>query len=68
VDYAASRRFWSAFAARGKTGALVIATHDVELALAAADSILLLQKGLPLRMAPTSAFTLGDLSRAIGEG
>jgi ABC-type multidrug transport system ATPase subunit len=68
VDYAASRRFWSTFAARGRTGALVIATHDVELALASADSILLLQKGLPLRLAPASAFTLDELSRAIGEG
>jgi ABC-type multidrug transport system ATPase subunit len=68
VDYAASRHFWRAFAARGKTGALVIATHDVELALAAADSILLLQKGLPLRLAPASAFAIDELSRAIGEG
>ncbi len=36
VDYAASRRFWSVFQARGKSSALVIATHDVELALSAA--------------------------------
>jgi ABC-type multidrug transport system ATPase subunit len=68
VDYAASRRFWSAFASRGKTAALVIATHDVELALAAADSILLLQRGMPLRLAPASAFALDELSHAIGEG
>jgi ABC-2 type transport system ATP-binding protein len=45
VDYAASRRFWAAFRARGMSAALVIATHDLELALAAADAILLLQKG-----------------------
>ncbi|HEY6579066.1 MAG TPA: ABC transporter ATP-binding protein [Rhizomicrobium sp.] len=68
VDYAASRRFWAAFQARGKSAALVIATHDVELALAAADAILLLQMGQPARLAPIAAFTLGELSAAIGEG
>jgi ABC-2 type transport system ATP-binding protein len=68
VDYAASRRFWSAFRTRGKTSALVIATHDVELALASADAILLLQRGLPAHLAPTSAFTISELSSAIGEG
>jgi ABC-type multidrug transport system ATPase subunit len=68
VDYAASRRFWQAFAARGKAAALVIATHDVELALSTADSILLLQRGLPLRLAPASDFALDELSHAIGEG
>jgi ABC-type multidrug transport system ATPase subunit len=68
VDYAASRRFWSAFQARGKASALVIATHDVELALKSADAILLLKRGLPARLAPASAFTIGELSTAIGEG
>ena len=68
VDYAASRRFWAAFRARGQSCALVIATHDVELALSAADSILLLQRGLPARLAPTAAFTIDELSAAIGEG
>jgi ABC-type multidrug transport system ATPase subunit len=68
VDYAASRRFWAAFQARGKSSALVIATHDVELALSSADAILLLQRGLPARLAPASAFTIEELSRAIGEG
>jgi ABC-type multidrug transport system ATPase subunit len=68
ADYAASRRFWAAFRARGKSSALVIATHDVELALSAADAILLLQRGLPARLAPASAFTIEELSRAIGEG
>lgn len=68
VDYAASRRFWAVFRARGKSCALVIATHDVELALASADAILLLQKGAPARLAPVSSFALDELSRAIGEG
>ena len=68
VDYAASRRFWSAFQARGKSCALVIATHDVELALTSADSILLLQRGLPARLAPASSFAIDELSHAIGEG
>jgi ABC-2 type transport system ATP-binding protein len=68
VDYTASRKFWNAFQARGKSAALVIATHDVELALSSADAILLLQKGQPARLAPASAFTIGELSSAIGEG
>jgi ABC-2 type transport system ATP-binding protein len=68
VDYAASRRFWAVFQARGKSSALVIATHDVELALRAADAILLLQRGQPARLAPVASFTLDELSRAIGEG
>jgi len=68
VDYAASRRFWAAFQARGKSSALVIATHDVELALTSADSILLLQRGLPSRLAPASSFAIDELSSAIGEG
>lgn len=68
VDYAASRRFWSVFQARGKSSALVIATHDVELALSSADSILLLQRGLPARQAPASSFAIDELSSAIGEG
>jgi ABC-type multidrug transport system ATPase subunit len=68
VDYAASRRFWAAFQARGKSSALVIATHDVELALGSADSILLLQRGLPARLAPASSFAIDELSSAIGEG
>jgi ABC-2 type transport system ATP-binding protein len=68
VDYAASRRFWAAFRERGKLSALVIATHDVELALTAADAILLLQKGKPARLAPVAAFTRDELSAAIGEG
>ena len=68
VDYAASRRFWAAFRTRGKSSALVIATHDVELALSSADSILLLQKGIPARLAAASAFALDELSSAIGEG
>jgi ABC-2 type transport system ATP-binding protein len=68
VDYAASRRFWSVFQARGKSSALVIATHDVELALASADSILLLQRGHPPRLAPATSFAIDDLSSAIGEG
>lgn len=68
VDYAASRRFWAAFQARGKSSALVIATHDVELALTSAGSILLLQRGLPARLAPASSFAVDELSSAIGEG
>jgi ABC-2 type transport system ATP-binding protein len=68
VDYAASRKFWNAFQTRGKSSALVIATHDVELALSSADAILLLQKGQPARLAPASAFSIGELSSAIGEG
>jgi len=68
VDYAASRRFWAAFQARGKSAALVIATHDVELALSSADAILLLQRGQPARLAPASSFTIDELSAAIGEG
>lgn len=68
VDYAASRRFWAALRARGKSAALVIATHDVELALTAADAILLLRKGQPVRLAPVPTFTLRELSTAIGEG
>jgi ABC-2 type transport system ATP-binding protein len=68
VDYAASRKFWIAFQARGQTCALVIATHDVELALSLADAILLLKKGQPARLAPVAAFTIGELSAAIGEG
>jgi ABC-2 type transport system ATP-binding protein len=68
VDYAASRRFWNAFQARGKAAALVIATHDVELALSSADAIFLLKKGQPARLAAASAFTLDELSAAIGEG
>lgn len=68
VDYAASRRFWSVFQARGKSSALMIATHDVELALSSADSILLLQRGLPARLAPASSFAIDELSSAIGEG
>ena len=67
VDYAASRRFWSVFQARGKSSALMIATHDVELALSSADSILLLQRGLPARLAPASSFAIDELSSAIGE-
>ena len=68
VDYAASRRFWAAFQARGKSCALVIATHDVELALSSADAILLLQRGQRARLAPASSFAIDELSRAIGEG
>ncbi len=68
VDYAASRRFWSAFHTRGKSSALVIATHDVELALTSSDSILLLQRGLPARLAPTSSFEIDELSSAVDEG
>jgi ABC-type Mn2+/Zn2+ transport system ATPase subunit len=68
VDYAASRRFWAAFRERGKSAALVIATHDVELALTAADAILLLQKEKPAHLAPVPAFTRDELSIAIGEG
>jgi ABC-2 type transport system ATP-binding protein len=68
VDYSASRRFWTAFKARGRSAALVIATHDVELALRAADSILLLQRGLPARLEPAPAFALDELSCAIAEG
>jgi ABC-type multidrug transport system ATPase subunit len=68
VDYAASRKFWSAFQARGKASALVIATHDVELALSSADAILLLKRGQPARLAPVAAFMIGELSAAIGEG
>ena len=68
VDYSASRRFWAAFQGRGKSAALVISTHDVELALSAAHSILLLQRGVSARLAPTSAFTIDELSHAIGEG
>jgi ABC-type multidrug transport system ATPase subunit len=68
VDYAASRRFWAAFQARGKSSALVIATHDVELALSTAASILLLRRGVPARLAPAKAFTIEELSAAIGEG
>jgi ABC-type multidrug transport system ATPase subunit len=68
IDYAASRRFWTAFRARSKSAALVIATHDVELALSAADAILLLQLAQPARLAPIATFTLGELSAAIGEG
>jgi hypothetical protein len=40
----------------------------VELALSSADAILLLQKGQPARLAPASAFSIGELSSAIGEG
>ena len=68
VDYAASRRFWSVFQARGKSCALVIATHDVELALTSADAILLLQRGKPARLAPAASFAIDELSSAIGEG
>jgi hypothetical protein len=38
------------------------------LALSASDSILLLQRGLPARLAPASAFAIDQLSAAIGEG
>lgn len=68
VDYTASRKFWNAFRARGKSSALVIATHDVELALGSADAILLLKKGQPAHLASVAAFTLGELSAEIGEG
>ena len=67
IDYAASRRFWTAFQARGQKAALVIATHDVELALAKADSLLLLQAGKAPRLGPVDAFTLDELSSAIGD-
>lgn len=67
IDYAASRRFWEAFQARGRTAALVIATHDIELALARADAILVLQKGKAARMGPPDAFSIDALSSAIGE-
>jgi ABC-2 type transport system ATP-binding protein len=68
VDYAASRRFWTAFHARGKSAALVIATHDLELALSSADAILLLRRGSQARLAPASAFGIDELSATIGEG
>ena len=67
VDYAASRRFWSAFKTRGQSAALLVATHDVELALATADSILLLQRGRPLQLKPADQFTLQELSAAIAD-
>jgi ABC-2 type transport system ATP-binding protein len=67
VDYAASRRFWAAFKARGRSAALVVATHDVELALATADSILLLRRGHPLTLKPAAEFTLEELSAAIAD-
>jgi ABC-2 type transport system ATP-binding protein len=67
VDYAASRRFWAAFKARGQSAALLVATHDVELALAVADSILLLRRGQPLKIGATSDFTLDELSAAIAD-
>jgi ABC-2 type transport system ATP-binding protein len=67
VDYAASRRFWAAFGARGKSAALIVATHDVELALAAADALLLLRRGQPPKLAPPQDFTLEELSSAIAE-
>jgi ABC-2 type transport system ATP-binding protein len=65
VDYAASRRFWAAFKARGQSAALLVATHDLELALAAADGLLLLRRGRPLKLGPASDFTLEELSAAI---
>jgi ABC-2 type transport system ATP-binding protein len=68
VDYAASRRFWKAFRTRGTSAALVIATHDVELALSSADAILLLKRGKPARLAPASAFAIDELSTAIDDG
>ncbi len=68
VDYTASRKFWNAFRARGKSSALVIATHDVELALSSSVAILLLNKGQPAHLASVAAFTLGELSAEIGEG
>jgi hypothetical protein len=40
----------------------------VELALRAADSILLLQRTLPARLEPVSCFAIDELSRAIGDG
>ena len=67
VDYAASRRFWAAFKTRGRSAALLVATHDVELALATADSILLLQRGHPLKLKPAAEFTLEELSAAIAD-
>ncbi len=67
VDYAASRRFWAAFKTRGESAALLVATHDVELALATADAILLLRRGQPLKLAPTADFTLEELSAAIAD-
>jgi ABC-2 type transport system ATP-binding protein len=67
VDYAASRRFWAAFKTRGRTSALVVATHDVELALATADAILLLRRGQPLQLRPSAEFTLDELSAAIAD-
>jgi ABC-2 type transport system ATP-binding protein len=67
VDYAASRRFWAAFKARGKSAALIVATHDVELALATADAILLLRRGQPLTLKPPTEFPLEELSAAIAE-
>ena len=67
VDYAASRRFWAAFKARGRSAALVVATHDVELALAVADGLLLLRRGQPLKLGPTLDFTLEELSAAIAD-
>jgi ABC-2 type transport system ATP-binding protein len=67
VDYAASRRFWAAFKARGQSAALLVATHDVELALAVADALLLLRRGQPLKLGPASDFTLEELSAAIAD-
>ncbi|NEX92578.1 ABC transporter ATP-binding protein [Caulobacter sp. 17J65-9] len=67
VDYAASRRFWAAFKTRGQSAALVVATHDLEMALAAADAILLLRRGQPLSLKPAAEFSLDELSAAIAD-
>ena len=67
VDYAASRQFWSAFKARGTSAALIVATHDVELALAVADSLLLLRRGQPLKLGPAAGFSLDELAAAVAD-
>ncbi|HEY3814678.1 MAG TPA: ABC transporter ATP-binding protein [Caulobacteraceae bacterium] len=67
VDYAASRRFWAAFKTRGETAALIVATHDVELALSVADALLLLRRGQPLKLGQPTDFTLEELSAAIAD-
>jgi ABC-type multidrug transport system ATPase subunit len=65
VDYTSSRQFWTVFQQRAQSAAVIVATHDLELALDCADSILLLQRGKPVVLRPAASFSLGELSAGI---
>jgi ABC-2 type transport system ATP-binding protein len=68
VDQAARQIIWATLRRRAQDAALVLATHDVELALSMADGILLLRGGRVHKLAPALDFKPAELHDAIADG